>query len=327
MGIVPLKTELRDLQSKMKGFRDEYNVSSSAHVMNTVKKIIFEENGAINTQMAGSGKYRNFDVLKDSIRYVVENILELTPEQFDAIYSTTLIKKTCLDHPIRRLVAAAPPEIAIETLFSSKKTLFRICWPDYYKEHYQEPKPWDIFDAQGETRSGLIHAGRIKKDKDEEEYAGAEMTSHGRFSTKQDKKRMYGHGADVDRIVYWAMKEVLAFFEMKTPELFLALAKPKESGFGKFGFVAIIEARECYQTPLDFFMMNSPLEYQLAHFDEYIEARDKAGIPHLPAIDLIYAAYKHTIGKDNNYSDYEGMNGRDRTDSFLASNHDYDGER
>ena len=71
------------------------------------------------------------------------------------------------------------------------------------------------------------------------------------------------------------MTEILPLFEMKTQDLFLSLAKPREAGWKKYGFVKVIEARGCYPTPLDFYFLNSPTEYQFEHLQEYMTARKK----------------------------------------------------
>ena len=105
---------------------------------------------------------------------------------------------------------------------------------------------------------------------------------------------MYNHGEEVDKIVYWAMSNVLPLFEMKTSELYLSLARPRSAGWSKCGFVKIIEARGCYPTPLDFYFWNSTPEYQLSHVDEYMTARRKAKLAPIAALDLIYEAYERS---------------------------------
>lgn len=313
----PVSVNTKEFEDKIRDFKGLEGESGSlvrgSYIMNTVKKIVFEETASSNLKLQGSNKTKNFEALKSAIRYIVEHILELTPEEFDAIYSSTLIRKTCLDHPIRKLVAAAPADVQAETLFNGKKILFRLCWPEYYKEHYSKPKAWDIFDASGEIKSNLIRAGRIKDYTDDADSDGAKMTTNGKFSSERvEKKRSFGHGDEVDKTVYWAMTEVFNYCEIKTSDLFMALAKPKESGFSKFGFVSVIEARECYQTPLDFYMMNSPQEFQLAHFHEYMDARKKAKIPSNPVLELFYEAYMRVYGTDTNYD----KDDREQADGF-----------
>lgn len=75
----------------------------------------------------------------------------------------------------------------------------------------------------------------------------------------------------------------------------LSLAKPREAGWSKYGFVKVIEARGCYPTPLDFYFLNSPMEYQVDHIDEYIEARNQAKLPHVKALDMMYEAYQQSL--------------------------------
>jgi hypothetical protein len=284
---------------KAKNFRKDSSTGENytlSKVICSAKRIIFEENQSGDLKINGANKMRNYVTLQQAVRYIVEEVMELTPEEYDAIYNSTLNQKTCIDHAIRKIVQGAPTEIAMETLFDSKKIVFRMCWPEYYAAHYEPPTPWDVFNATGSTKSGLIRAGRIKEVvEDLNQGRGADVTQSGRFSAKKtERRRNYNHGSEVDKVVYWAMREVLSFFEMKTSELFLSLADPKASGWSKYGFVQIIEARGCYPTPLDFYMLNSPQEFQMNHIEEYMQAREKAGLSHIKALDMMYEAYQKT---------------------------------
>lgn len=187
------------------------------------------------------------------------------------------------------------PTILREAMFDNKKILFRLCWPEYYKEHYAIPKAMDIFNCTGELKGNLVRASAIKDFEDEPEQE-KKILQNGKFSTaKKERKRVYNHGQEVDDIIYWSMKQILPLFEMKTKDLYLSLAKPREAGWSKYGFVKVIEARGCYPTPLDFYFLNSPMEYQVDHIDEYIEARNQAKLPHVKALDMMYEAYQQSL--------------------------------
>ena len=264
-----------------------------------MKKIIFEEyqNGEIQTH--GVNKQKNYTVLVDATRYIVEEIMGLTPAEYDAIYSSALNQKACIDYAVRKIVQGASPAINAEALFDAKKTLFRICWPDYYRENYKKPQPRDIFYAQGEIKSALIRAGRARLFNDATEGVGTEILQNGRFSSKKkERRRVYNHGEEVDKIVYWAMDAIFSQIEISTPDLFDSLAAPKKYGWDSCGFVDIIESRGCYPSPLDFYMLNSPQDYQLMHIDEFMAARQKAGLEKVEALNIIYEAYRRAKGEE-----------------------------
>ena len=279
-------------------FRSANGVPRSK-VISAVKKIVFEEyqNGEIQTH--GVNKQKNYAVLVEATRYIVEEIMGLTPAEYDAIYSAALNQKACIDYAARKIVQGASAAINAEALFDAKKTLFRICWPDYYRETYKKPQPRDIFYAQGEIKSALIRAGRVRLFNDATDGVGIDILQNGRFSTKKkERRRVYNHGDEVDKIVYWAMDAIFSQIEITTSDLFDSLANPKKHGWDSYGFTDIIEGRGCYPSPLDFYMLNSPQDYQLAHIEEYIAAREKAGLEEVKALTIIYEAYRRAKGEE-----------------------------
>jgi len=170
-----------------------------------------------------------------------------------------------------------------------------MCWPDYYKEHYSYPTAMEVFDCKGETKGNLIRAGR-PKEYAEDAMEECRILNNGKFSTaKKDRKRAQNWGAEVDKVLYWSMNTILpTVFEMTTKELFTMLANPKATGLKNFGCVKVIEARMCYQSPLDFYFLNSPVDYQRQHFEKYIAARKEAGLKNSKYLDIVCEAYTAT---------------------------------
>ncbi len=269
---------------------------ANSNLYTTIKNIIFKDTQSSNLDVNGASKLKNLEQIKTAFKYIIEEIMELTPAEYDAIYNTAFNQRSVLDHIIRKIVATAPYEVIKETLFDKKKTLFRVCWPEYYKTTYKTPTVYDIFNATGDIKNALSHAGAIK---DTENKTLKQQLNNGKFSTSKERKRNYNRGAEVDKILYDAMSQMLPLYEMTTPELYLCLAKPKEAGWSYFGFVKIIASRGCYPSPLDFYFWNSPQEYQWEHFEEYLEAREKAKLKKLPIIELFKKAY--FIKKENEY--------------------------
>lgn len=283
--------------SKAEEFRKDAGNGESGKIICAAKKLIFEDHQSNDLDVSRADR---LIAMQAAVKYIVEEVMELTPAEYDAIYSTTLNQKATLDHAIRKIVINAPTRIMTEALFDSKAILFRIIWPEYYAQKYSKPKPFDIFNATGELKGNLIRAGRIKELPTDNTVA--RVLNNGKFSSaKKERKRVNNHGKSVDKLVYWAMSSILPYFEIPTEELFLSLAKPKKAEWTDYGFVKIIEARGCYPSPLDFYMWNSPVEYQMEHVEEYMQAREKAKLKRIPALDAMYNAYqksKDTIKYD-----------------------------
>lgn len=299
---------INDAIEKAKEFRKNYagqfsNVNGgepTGKLISAVKNIIFENYQSNNLDVSGTRKTKNYTTLQGAVRYIVEEVMGLTPAEYDAIYSAKLNQKASIDHAIRKIISAAPAEVQADALFDGKQIVFAMCFPEYYKEHHKKITAWDIFDATGETKSGLIHAGKIKEIS-ETISEGAILKKNGSFSVQKERKRAYNHGEEVDKICYNAMKEIFSLFKMTTRELFLVLSQPKNSSFGKYGINQIIEARGCYPSTLDFYMWNSPVDYQLEHFDEYIQVRNEMHLPRIAALDLMNEAYQEYKENDKEY--------------------------
>ena len=154
--------------SKAQSFRTESTgKSNTGKIICAAKRILFEDNQAEDLNFSNGSKHTKMKLMQDAVKYLVEEVMELTPAEYDAIYSTNLNQKTTLHHAIRKIANSASPSILRETLFDSKKILFRTCWPEYYAEHYKSPKAMDIFNCTGEIKGSLIRASIIKEVQEE----------------------------------------------------------------------------------------------------------------------------------------------------------------
>lgn len=234
----------------------------------------------------------NINAYIDAIKNIVENVLGLTPEEYDAVYNTAFNKKHGLEHILRNLAEAAPLSIVQKTLFDNKATIFALCWQDTYEDIFPKYTAMSVFNAKGEVKGNLIRAG-VPRDISEDGSGQKVITKTGKISTAktETKKKKANHGVEVDKICYHAMEQILPIYNMSLPDMFAVLANPKKTGFSNFGITKIIEARECYPSLLDFYMWNSPHDFQWEHFDDYIKAREDAHLPHLAIIDAFKDAY------------------------------------
>lgn len=287
----------RDLAiKKATTFQKEETGNEKGRIISAAKRLIFKDvaSGELDTSKKG-----NLDLLVAAVRYIVEEVMELTPREYDALYSVSFNQKGLLDHAIRKIVMLVPSNIRKETLFDNKLILFSVCWPEYYKEHFKKPTAYQIFYADGDIKSNLSRAGKPKLIMNELEET--RKLNNGDYSTaKKERKRVYTYGAEVDEVVFKAMWNMFGCMQISTRELFECLANPQKSGFNKIGCLKVIEKRECYPSALDFFMWNAPLDYQMEHVDEYMEVREDAGLEPLPILELRYNAHlnSHEITRE-----------------------------
>ena len=209
---------------------------------------------------------------------IVEDCYELTAEEFDILYSANFIKVYKLEHTQKKIDQYCPIEIKKECYFSSKNIILRLCWPAYYREHYPKLTAFDIL-ANDKIKAGL---SLVSKHDVNKINFGEEI---------KDKTRNYG--AIVDTIIYNAINDawpqMFSFSSVK--DMFIALANPKKSGLDKLSGFRVISGRGCYPSPLDFYMWNSPIEFQRKHLLTYLDVREKSGLQPLPEIELITYAY------------------------------------
>lgn len=309
------------LNQNQKNTKEGYQFSREApQLLSIAKKILFGENGDEAFKLQQS--YQKYLSLSKSIAFLVEEVMGLTPEEYEAIYSTSLNETASLEHSIRLLAKACPDKLKEEAIYDTKRILFASCWPEYYAEHFKPVTDLDIFLGRGDCVSILKRVGNVKEaklflEKEREDYR-KEMGRDGELTVndfkrffgipyeedeedrmlekrEQEKKEKrkkngdpykqkesvvsYNYGAGVDKIVYRAMRECLPVFVMDTRTLFRALALPKESDFKNYGFTKIIEGRGCYDSPLDFYFLNSPVSFQMENFELYLETRKFARLP------------------------------------------------
>ena len=280
---------------KADSFRKANTSTVNGRIINAAKRIIFDD---VTGNDVNITRKENLDTIVSAIRYIVEEVMELTPAEYDALYSVTFNQKGLLDHAIRKVASWVPATVRKETLFDNKRILFKMCWPEYYQTHFDKPTAYNIFYADGEIKSNLSRAGKPKQVINEIEEV--RILNNGSFSSaKKARKRVYSYGAEVDEVVFKAMWNMFGYLNISTKELFDCLANPKKSSFNKIGCMKIIEKRECYPSPLDFFMWNSSVEYQMEHIDEYMEARKNAKLPELPILELRYKAFKKSQERDD----------------------------
>ncbi len=239
----------------------------------------------------------NFALHVEGFRILVEDVYGLTPAEYESLYSANFNKKTTLDGIVRKIAREAPVSMQKECLFTPHRIIFRACWPEYYKSRFTKPTMMEVIDCKGEVRSSLVHAAQVKEtiiEDENEELQGARMLKNGDFSTKKEPKKatITGNGGLVDEVVYEAMNQFFTeVIAVPTEQLFQILACPKEAHIQSYGFIAVIKAREVYPSALDFYFLNSPVDFQADYAEMYFQTRRDANLPEVPALSLMEELY------------------------------------
>lgn len=262
------------------------DITGSKYIAIAVKNYILNNNIDLNINHSSKSK-KEFNLWVSIVRYIITDIAELTPAQFADIYNSRLIEQLKIRGLIRNIKAEASPKDLEDTYFMDKRIIFKFCFPEFFEEYLKDEYTLrDVFENNtGELISAMKNAGKSK--------------------TVSNGARTPNNGGAVDAIVYKAMKQFLPDYNMMEDELLLSLAKPKAYEWNKYGFVEIIKARGCYPTPLDFYFLNSPEEYQRKNFAKYMKIRKEAKLETPMVLELYNEAFtkENEIIRQNN--DYE----------------------
>jgi hypothetical protein len=232
-------------------------------ILNKVKKICFGETQATSIQNARGISNQSKDSLIKPYRYIVQNIMGLTPAEYDAIFSTALNQACGLSYAERIIVENAPESIKQRAMFNQKAIFFLCVFPEYWQSTHPDYKPGDVFFAKGDIKASLIRASKK-------------------------------NGETVDKILYWAFSRVLPVFKFNTRDMFIVLANPVKAKFNRYPILNIYNKYRatCYPSLLDFYFLNSPIEFQREHVDEYMEVRELTNLPKVPILDAMFKNFE-----------------------------------
>lgn len=235
------------------------NLDEVKGILNKVKKICFGETQATSIQNARGIPNQSKDSLIKPYRYIVQNIMGLTPAEYDAIFSTALNQACGLSYAERIIVENAPESIKQRAMFNQKAIFFLCVFPEYWESTHPDYKPGDVFFAKGDIKASLIRASKK-------------------------------NGKTVDKILYWSFSRVLPVFKFNTRDMFIVLANPVKAKFNHYPILNIYNKYRalCYPSLLDFYFLNSPVEFQREHVEEYMEVREMTGLPQVPILDAMF---------------------------------------
>ena len=265
------------IENGLAKFREEHSDQPNIDIVRCVKRVIFGDKKGIENE--------SLSVLVATFKEIV-NICNLTVEEYNRSWSVAINKKMFLENISRKITALASDEDKEECAFQRKRLLFKIVYPDYYKENFNPIKPYDLIHVGGEDKASLVRAAKPLINKEEKE--NTEITSD---------------GAIVDRII---MKAINAGFKtsdvtdkiqiMKNLTDEKAIRDLGDSSAGQKsslpGCFHIINERKCYDSYIDFYFLNLPKEEQLLYVDDFMKIREEAGIKPNPLMNKFYEIFQ-----------------------------------
>lgn len=267
---------------------------------------------AVKRTIFGTSKTKNdAEPLQDlvlTLRFIVEKMCGLTPEEFDSVYSTRTNKKIHVENLTRKISEMVSDDVKEKCFFEQKRIIFATVYPEYYKQKFADFKAEDIFNAKGDLKGALVRAARIcNPDAGVDTSLENNDGSFKKVNIRNGVKKTYGKF--VDKIIFNAIDEVLenslkededelrddGFLKDSTYKKMEYLASSKNyksPDKTKYGCFAIIDERGCYACYLDFYFLNMPPEKQLEYVDDFMYIREKAKIQKEPMLDMLYDIYK-----------------------------------
>lgn len=264
----------------LQDFRDAHKDQRNTDIIRCVKRVIFGDKKGIEKE--------NLEMLVLTFRKIIE-ICNVTPAEYNRFWNTQNNKKMFLENLGRKITNMASDEDKEECAFQRKRLLFKIVFPEYYKEAFSDIKPSDIFWVNGKDKADLVRAAKPLTNKED----------------KEDGKTI-SDGAIVDKIIMKAINDVfndcfkdeedMTLLIMKTlskNKILRETAKSFSNSKNTLpGCFSVINERKCYESYLDFYFLNLPQETQLAYVHDYMEIRESAKLPKNPFLDKLYEVVK-----------------------------------
>ena len=214
----------------------------------------------------------SIDDMVKVLRYVVENVCQMSPEAYFSNWSSKVNRKLGIEGIIIQIANAVPDSVKRECCFDQKRIVFATAYPEVYESKFEPITCTSIWHAKGDVKAGLIRNAKI-------DTAAAGLEGE---DAEPKRPGAAPHGGMVDKIVYDAMTEVFRScgYNIEAALAWCSNWQRNIAGASKEpGFISVIKARGCYSHPLDFYFLNSPPAAQLEYFDYYSELRRAAGIP------------------------------------------------
>lgn len=220
-------------------------------------------------------KGQKYEDLCASVKYIVEDVMKISPATFYNTYDTNFMKQHKMYPGITNLIELTPPEIQKECCFNHKDIVFRNVWPDFYEKNL----------ANSVTPHDILYATNKKKD-----MFKSNIMRAGKVDTiiKKDKGTKFGDL--VDEMLFEAIdKELFSNSKIcsSIPDAFYVLgemSRPSKKDDQNGG--NDIALSRGYKSILDFFYLNLPPDIQEANGLKYLETRKKVNLAPEPVLEI-----------------------------------------
>ncbi len=221
----------------------------------------------------------------ESIRFVIEQILQLDAERFCNQWSSTSFKNNNLYAHIQGIIKSAPKEILKECMMDSKMVFLKMVWPG--KDFAYKVDPYDLFFGQDPLSQESIH----------------NLIKYGKVSNIYNGKPAK-YGKLVDEILVDIIENVIYdHLDLNTDEEifgYLASWDADSKRKNKAKIYSVIESRG-YGYLLDFYYLNLHPAAQKSSLKTYLLCRERAHLPHESYLDSYIKAsiFADNYGKEN----------------------------
>lgn len=275
------------INRKQKLDKDGNKVDKKPSLFPCVKAVLFNQSKL---------KGQKYEDLCATIKYIVEDVMKISPATFYNTYDTAFMKQHKMYPGIMSLIDQTPPEIHKECYFNHKDIVFRNVWPDFYEKNI----------ANSVTPHDILYATNKKKD-----MFKSNIIRAGKVDTiiKKDKGTKFGDL--VDEMLFDAIQAEL-FVESRMcstiPEAFYVLgelskpSKKEETNGGND-----IAMSRGYKSILDFFYLNLPSAMQERFGVAYLDARKEAGLEQEPVLEIAILTRVGEIERLEEYGFLDGI--------------------
>lgn len=259
-----MNQKVEDWKTRMIAEGHEKDVGKTMELTCAAKRVIF-----------GERLQSDYQANCKIAAYIIKEIAGLDEQVFDKLYNTKILTTLRIKGLVTQITKHAPIKIKKNCRFNNKNIFFYSVFPEYAKEHCPIADSLSIYSCSGDLKMSLKRASAMKleavrngEDKDVE-------TKVGKFKKERTIPTSGIYGADVDELLYNAISDVLndaGFYQFDEKLEFLAHVKETYKN-ALPGIYNVIDNRGCYDSYLDLFMLNAPIELQESYLGQYLQIK------------------------------------------------------